>query len=369
MQTDAKTADKGERLSFFALDPFVEEWSVDAKETKVSGKDYILWGTDNAYPQHIEDLYLNCPTLHSIVSGSTDFVGGDSVSMNPAAWPVRYMDARRTTPQMLVRALGRDAFLFGGFAIEVIRRKDLAGIASLRAIPWSWLRCNKKGDVFYYSENWGDRFSRANKPVTLPAFIPAGTAPTSIFAVKMDGVGVYPAAPCGPALKQCDMEMAIADFHLNALNNGFASSYIINFNNGQPVAQMKEEVEKDINAKFAGHHNAGRIMCSFNADKDHEATFTKVDVQDFGERYNSLAKHSRQQIFASFRAIPALFGIMTETTGFSEQEFSEAFKLYNRTRIQPVQDAIVDALDTILGVEGSATISPFSLEGAQSVIK
>ena len=360
---------QGERLTFFALDPFVEEWGIDPKETKASGKDYIQWGTDNIYPNHLVELYQNCPTLHSIVAGSTDFVGGDSVVMNSAAWPSRYMDARRTTPQALVRALGRDAFLFGGFAIEVIRRKDGKGVAELRCAPWQYLRCNKAGDVFFYSEGWAERGSRYNQPLKVPVYIKDGTADRSIFAVKLDALGVYPMAPCQPALKECDTEMAIADFHLNAINNGFAASYIINFNNGQPPAQMKEEVEREMNAKFAGHKNAGRIMCSFNNSKANEATFTKVDVHDFADRYTALAKHCRQAIFTSYRAIPAIFGLMNETTGFSEQEFGEAFRLYNRTRIQPVQDAIVDAFDTILGVEGSAIITPFSLDGGQAVVQ
>ena len=360
---------QGERLTFFALDPFVEEWGIDAKESKASGKDYIQWGTGNIYPNHIVDIYQGCPTLHSIVAGSTDFTAGDTVTMNAAAWKARYMDARRTTPQALVRSLGRDAFLFGGFAVEVIRRRDGAGVAELRHCPMQYLRSNKAGDVFYYSEAWAERGTRYNQPVQVPGFIPDGSAPRSIFLVKLDSLGTYPAAPVQAALKECDTEMAISDFHLNAINNGFAASYIINFNNGQPPAQMKEEIERDMNAKAAGHKNAGRFLCSFNIDKEHAATFDKIDINDFGDRYNALAKHCRQAIFTCYRAIPAIFGLMNETTGFSEQEFAEAFKLYNRTRIQPVQDAIVDAFDNILGVEGSMTITPFSLERAQAVVR
>ena len=85
-------------------------------------------------------------------------------------------------------------------------------------------------------------------------------------------------------------------------------------------------------------------------------------MDDFADRYEALHKRSREQIFTAFRATPNLFGLMTETTGFNEQEFAEAFKLYNRTVVKPIQKVIVDAFDKIFGVDGSITITPFNLE-------
>jgi hypothetical protein len=148
---------------------------------------------------------------------------------------------------------------------------------------------------------------------------------------------------------------------MSALDNGFASSYIINFNNNETDDELKAEVERGIAEKFAGYQNAGRPMVCWNRDKESAVTLSELKVEDFGVKYEALAKHSRQQIFAAFRAIPSLFGIMTESTGFSEQEFSEAFKLFNRTKIKPVQTAIVDAFAKIYG-EDVLTIVPFSLE-------
>ena len=53
---------------------------------------------------------------------------------------------------------------------------------------------------------------------------------------------------------------------------------------------------------------------------------------------------------------------MTESTGFNEQEFSESFKLYNRTVVRPIQRNISNTLDKIFGMEGSITITPYSID-------
>lgn len=139
-------------------------------------------------------------------------------------------------------------------------------------------------------------------------------------------------------------------------------SYIINFNNGRPEESEMDEIAKNVTEKYSGAQNAARIMVAFNDNQDTAITVTKLEMQDFGENYNTAAKNARQRIFTSFRANPNLFGIPTENLGFSNEEYEAAFKLYNRTQILPVQKKIIDTLDYIFGVEGSITIKPFSLE-------
>lgn len=84
-------------------------------------------------------------------------------------------------------------------------------------------------------------------------------------------------------------------------------------------------------------------------------------MPDYGDRYDSLAKRSRQQIFTAFRANPNLFGIPTENLGFSQEEYDAAFRLYNRTQIMPVQKLICRSIGKIFGDQNYMTIEPFTL--------
>ena len=106
------------------------------------------------------------------------------------------------------------------------------------------------------------------------------------------------------------------------------------------------------------------MIFSWNKTKDTATDIVEFKVEDFGERYKSLATHSRTQIFTAFRAIPLLFGLTSEAnTGFSTDEFEQSFKLYNRTQIRPVQRLIGDAYDKIFGTSGVLSITPFSIDG------
>ena len=354
-------------VSFAAIDPYIESHIVKPTETELKGKEMVEWGDQNSYPDYLLELYNNCPTLRSIINGNVDFISGDDVILNSN----KPLNSRGETARDIVRSLAQDKEIYGGFALQIVRAMD-GTIADIYYCDIRFLRANKDCNVFYYSEDWGT-FRRSNV-IKYPAYMKdlnwaamdeeqRKQNASSILYVKDTHTQTYPAPLYAASVKACEIERCIDDYHLNSINNSFTSSVIINMNSGIPEDAVKEEIERNINEKFSGHQNGGRIMTSWNKDKDHEVTITSPKVEDFGARYDALSKHSRQQIFTSFRANPNLFGIPTENLGFSSEEYESAFKLYNRTQIQPIQKQIVEAFEKILG-NGILTIKPFSLEGA-----
>ena len=136
----------------------------------------------------------------------------------------------------------------------------------------------------------------------------------------------------------------------------------MNFNNGVPEDEIKEEIEKAFNEKFCGTQNAGRFMLSWNDDKDHAVNIESLDMNNFGEQYTALAERAREELFIAFRATPNLFGLPTQTTGFNQQEYDAAFKLYNKTIVKPIQKTIIRTLEDITGIENCVEIEQFKID-------
>lgn len=361
-------------FSFAAIDSYLETNIVSPVEKVLAGRDMVEWGTRNAYPDYLLDLYNNVPTLRSIINGNIDYVAGNDVTIMPLQeeFTNQEMNRRGDTIREQVKDIAKDFEIYGGFALQVIR--NLAGeVAEVYYIDMRYLRTNKEGDVFYYSEKWG-KSSRTDM-VVYPAFLPKiewdklsdeerNRHASSILFVKNVHTQVYPAPLYAASVKACEIERLIDEFHLSDINNHFVSSAIINFNNGDPGQEIKSEIERGFNEKFCGASNGGRVAFSWNPNKESATDIVEFKMEDFGERYKALSQHSRIQIFTSFRAIPLLFGLTSEAnTGFSTEEFEQSFKLYNRTQIQPIQRMICDAYDKIYGQRGVLTIIPFSLGG------
>lgn len=361
-------------VAFAALDPYLERNIVSPKETVVRGKDFVEWGDMNGYPDYLLELTKTVPTLRSIINGTVDFIVGDNVSIVPLHpdWKPGQMNKRGDTIAEQVEDLARDYETYGGYALQIIR--DLMGrIAEIYYIDVRFLRMNKECDVFWYSEKWAEKGKK--DAVMYPAFRldiaekwatftdeERNRNASSILYVKTTHSQVYPMPVYAASVKACEIERMVDDFWVNSVENGFAPSMIINFNNGEPTDQMKEEIEEEVTEKFTGPSNAGRFMLCWNKNKESATTFEVPQVTDFGEKYKALAENSRQKIFTAFRAYPNIFGLST-ATGFSIEEFDSAFKLYNRTSVRPVQRMIADTYDKIYGAAGVLTITPFTLDG------
>ena len=363
---------KGIRVSCSAIDPYIERKIPKPTERLQSGRNMVEWGDRNLYPEYLLALSKETATLHTVINGTVDYITGDDVSIQPlnGATLPGVMNRRSDTIRGQVEDIARDFMTYGGFALQVIRSFSGA-VAEVYYTDIRFIRSNKENTVFYYSEKWKD--SR-RKVIEYPAFYPftsktwAALTPeernrhsSSILFVKNSHTQTYPEPIYCAAVKACETERGIDDYHLNAIENGFESSMIINFNNGLPSDEIKKEIEKDVNEKFSGHQNAGRIMLSWNDNKDTATTFETPKLISFGERYKALANHCRQQIFTAFRANPNLFGIPTESLGFSQEEYESAFRLFNRTVVRPIQQRICDAYDRIYSRPQVLTITPFSL--------
>ena len=359
-------------VSFAAIDQYVETNIVLPTE-KVTNRDFVEWGKGNNYPGYLLDLYNNVTTLRSIINGNIDFVTGDDVTILPLGdrFAEGIMNTRGDLITEIVRDLAKDYNLYGGFALQVIRDHN-GDVAEIYYIDMRFIRSNKENDVFYYNEHW-EKGGRKDV-IIYPKFLrnldwaslsddERNRHASSILFVKNVHTQVYPAPMYAASVLSCEIEKAISQYHWNSLNNNFCPDIIINFNNGDPGDEIKEEIVSDLEEKFSGYQNGKRFMVSFNKDRMSAVTIDAIKTDDFSERYKALEESCRRQIFSAFRAQPLLFGLNSDvSTGFSTDEFEQTFKLYNRTQIRPVQRLIADAFDRIYGSKGVLTIKPFSLE-------
>ena len=347
------------QVAFAAIDKNWED--LIPQPTEIEGtKKYVLYGTDNRYPDYLWGLFNDVSTLKTVVEGIADYVIGNDVICSVSGFE-KEVNTKGDTMRELIRLLARDYLIYGGYAIQVIRNK-VGDIRELYYVDFRYLRSSKKNEVFWYSEEFGKRYVRSSKTVVYPKFIKENRDITSsILYVTNEKSKTYPTPRYSGSIKACEIERNIDSYHLSSLENGFSGSYILNFLNGIPTDEMKAEIEKNVNEKFCGSSNAGRVLINFANGKDNATTLEKLDVQDFGEKYKAAAERAKNQIFTAFRAIPQLFGDMTAATGFNSQEFTESFKVFNRTVCQPIQKTICDSIDKIFNNKNSIEITPFSL--------
>lgn len=338
-----------DRLSFSALE--LDSPSLpDAKEVVRSGYDYVSWGKDNKYPQDLYGLYENSAILQSVINGTADYVFGGGVI---SAFDV--VNDKYETLEDVVKKCVFDLLIFGGFAVQLMYKGG-----KVEAIYWlDFQKCRRSEDEkkVYYCDEWG-KYNR--KCLEYKSWTPDTDKGTCIYYYKGHKTrGIYPVPMYVGALKSVKISTEISNFHLNNIVKGFASNAIVSFNNGEPDDDTKGRIEKAFKEKFCGTDNAGSFLLLFNESKENACEIAKIQDDKFDEKYSSLAKYVKDDIFISFRATPELFGISVEGNGFSKEEYLQAFALYNKTVVMPIQKDVERAFKSIGMV---ITFKAFKLE-------
>ena len=348
-------------MVFAAIDKTLERSIPSFEEMEGRGKNYVIWGENNSFPNYLYDLFTTVTTLRSIINGTADFVAGDDVTMNVQGFD---KEVNKTGDKVydLVNNIARDLLIYGNAFVQVIRNKA-GGIGELYHLNSKYVRTSEKNDLFYYSKDFGKKYGRTTKQVVYPKFVPeAVDVPTSVIMIKTENDKAYGLPQYVASLKDCEVERALSEFNLAQLENGFYGSYVFNFGNGIPSDEVKEEIEENVTEKFCGASNAGRILLNFSDGKDNGVTLQKMDIVNFAEKYDTTAKRASQKIYEAFGASPVLFGVEKETTGFNSEDYEQAFKLYNKIRVTPIQKKITNMFDKIFGVSGSIEIAPFKID-------
>lgn len=330
-------------------------------EKTITGKPFLNYGNDNQFPNYLWELYLRSALLQSIINGTADYVGGDSIvySQTPNIQNlVEEANKDGETLDDIVKKVTIDYLIFGGFALQVIYNK-VGEISEIYWLDFRNVRLNKEGDKVYYSEDW---VRHANDYVIYDIFNPDVRKGTSIFYFKGHITrGQYPIPRYNGALSAIETSTEISKFHLNSILNNFNGNFIVNFNNGQPSNEVQDEIERKIKDKFTGSDNAGKFLLVFNDSKDNGVTVERIQDDNFDKKYESLRVDTFKEVFVAFRAIPQLFGYSLEGTGFNKQEFLEAYELYNKTTVIPIQKDLQRSFNKIFSVEDSMKIIPFTL--------
>ena len=331
-------------------------------ENTYGADDIVSYGKDNDAPKQFKYCYMNSATLKSVVDGSVNYILGEEVVVNDEGATFKdKVNRNGMTMKDIVAKSALSYQIYGGFAIQVIYNK-LGVPVELFPLDFSRCRLNEKGDkVFYSKKNWSKYGTKAEvydvfnlKKINIEK-------PTQILYVKGDFTNnVYPLPEWFGAMRDVLTEIEASKYALNSISNGFSARYLINLPDGAGMDNtQREAIEEAIKSKFCGTDTDTNFMIYY-ADGSDRAEISKIESDDANERFISIKDNARSNIYTAMRCTPNLMGLPTATTGFNSQEYSSAFKLYQKSVIQPIQDKIVKAINGVIG-DNAISIIPFQI--------
>ena len=139
----------------------VELASYTAPQITESKKDeWVNYGADNNYYQHLIDLYNASPTNNAAINGISQMIFGRGLDATDSSQKLEeYAMMKSLFHDDCVRKLSYDLKLMGQCAMQVVYDKPHKRIIEVAHFPIKTLRTGKANedgeiDSYYYSSDW-----------------------------------------------------------------------------------------------------------------------------------------------------------------------------------------------------------------------
>lgn len=320
--------------------------------------EWVEYGEDNNYYQFLIDRYNNSATNNAVINNICRLIFGQGLTATDSAMkPNEWAQLLSILKEDDLRRIIFDLYALGQCALQIHYDKGHKAITRAFHTPIQLLRpekCNQDGDIvgYFYSDNWSD--PKKYVPKRFDAF---GTSKKEVeilyLAPYSAGMKYFSNVDYQGGIDYAFLEQKIAEYLINEVENSFAPTSIVNFNNGTPTDEMKDEISAQVISKLTGSKGK-KVVISFNENESTKTTIDTVPLNDAPEHYQYLSDESTFKILRSHNVTtPLLFGVSV-ATGFSSNadEMKTGALLFENMVIKPKQQMIVEMIKKILSFNG-----------------
>ena len=318
---------------------------------EVRGKDWILFGEDNMYPDYLIGLYNKSSKHGAIINSKAKYIFGQGLksrSNSAAKSPV--VNRSGETLDFIMKKGVKDGEIHGGFKLIIIWSAE-GGIADIFHYDFKHFRKAKDGG-YYWKKDWKDS---KEKPVYYKAFNDKERVGAQVFAYNeyRPGTDVYPLPEYLPCNNYIETDIEISKYNLSCIKNGMMPSKFIQMYTGaaEPTTEIKKDLERRWKDKFTGSENGGSIIIAWAKSKEQSIDITDLSNTESDKLFDNLNKTCQQEIITGHQIVsPMLFGIKTEGQLGGTNELKTAYSIFINTYAKPKQQDYEEIVNYFGGI-------------------
>jgi len=353
-----KTTLSKERFSVFNFDE-VELPRVVEK----SHENFVTYGEDNQFPQHLIEAWLQSSTHNAISNGIVQMIAGDNITFSEKVVDVetwaKKVNAKGETLSELIHKTAFDLYLHGYFGWQIVWNQARTKIVSIYHTPAEQIRSGKadeKGvvDEYYTSWDWTQYRKKKFEPTRIKAFDPADRSEGKqmLFVKQYRPSQYYYSTPSYiGGMNYILLDNRVGEFHLNNIENGFFPSSVVQFFNGEPPQEEKRKIETGFMSKFTGK-SSSKIVFVYNDNLEQKVAFDTHEPANIDKRFRELMPEISKNIMIAHRVpSPLIFGVRDSSgLGNNAEELESSSLLMNKLVVVPFQKIILDALAQVFRI-------------------
>lgn len=331
----------------------------------VNGKDYVMYGENNRYPDYLLEMYQRSAKHNAIVNGKVNYITGKGFTYDATkvqgeqlAELNKLMDNPNPYDDLddILYKTALDFEIFNGFALEIVW--NLQGrISQIAHKNFGNIRRSPEGDKFWYADEWKE-FGEPEGLCNYEPFNPEKRLGKQLYyyCSYAPSVRYYPVPEYLGALAYIETDARIANYHVNNLRNGFLGGFLFNFNNGVPSDEEQREIKKQLLRQMKGD-DGERIVVNFNDTQDTGLKIEPLNANDLDKQFNILNETIQTEIFVAHRVTsPMLFGVRVSGQLGGRSELIEAYELFKAVYVNDRVQKLERVFNYLFSFNGLAVL-------------
>lgn len=321
-------------------------------DARVLVNGYVRFGSDNLFPQLINQLYYTSPLHASIVDFKTNAtIGGGFEVMKPKSITaieevdiltfIKRLDLKVVMPQMT-----KDIILHNRcyFKITFNQTKDVIKVEFVGAEK---VRKDKYGENYSICYDWSTLIDVENiKPYKHDC---QDRTQLYIYEAKCVGQDVYPLPSYTSAFNWAFLDGEMSYLQKSNIVNSIFPSFAMMF---PKKPQTPEEMQgiKDTIEKGKGASEAGKALAFFANNKDQLPTIEAIPTSNNDNLFQVTTESIDSKICQAHIIDPILMGIRVSGKLGSGTDIKQAYTIFEKNDVMPRRSLVEDIINDLFDI-------------------
>lgn len=317
---------------------------------RYQSRGYIPFGSDNLYPQYLNQMYYSSPLHGAIVDFKVNAtVGGgyqfDESKLNAKMKVDLYAFGKKISVKKTVKNIVKDLIVHERVYFCLTLKNGI--LTKLKRVSPEKVRCNRDKSIYSINDDW--QYGANIK--TLTPYHPECKDGEYLFIYENDSLGqdFYPLPQYTSALNFIYLSGEMSYFAKSNIQNSIFPSFAMMF---PKKPQGKEEMEllKDTVSKLKGAENAGKSAAFFANSKEQLPEIVSIPTNDNANLFKESSDLNTEQICFAHTIDPILLGVRTTGALGNGSDIKQAYVIFEKNVIMPLRETTMDIFNQLLQV-------------------
>ena len=326
----------------------------------------IRFGSDDLYPQLLNQMYYTSPLHGAIVDYKTNAAvgGGFELTVDSQATATEKVDVytfdKRTNLKQLVPVLTKDVIIHNR-AYFYLCFNQSGDLIKIKHIGAEKIRKDKYGETYFICEDWSSQIDiKEIKPYRWNL---RQRECLYVYENKSVGQDVYPLPQYSSAMNWAFLDGEMSYLQKSNIINSIFPSFAMMFPK-KPQSEEEKIAIKNTIDKAKGAQNGGKAIAFFANNAESLPKIESIPTNSNDNLFQNTTESIDSKICQAHIIDPILMGIRVSGKLGSGSDIKQAYIIFEKNTIIPLRNIIEDIVNDLLkiaDVKADFTINNFQI--------